>query len=102
MDRTVQWTEIASAQLDRAAAYIAADSPAYASAFVRRVRETASTLGRFPFRGRHVPELEGQELREVIISPYRLVYFVGDDTATVIALIHGARDFRKAFQNPEI
>lgn len=101
MDRPVRWTEVAARQLERAAAYIEADSPAYAAAFVHKIREAAQTLGQFPSRGRFVPEFEGQSIRELIVRPYRLVYTVDDEAVSILALIHGARDFTRAWQNPE-
>ena len=41
MARKVVWTETAWRDLERSAESIAADSPVYAAAFVRRVREHA-------------------------------------------------------------
>jgi plasmid stabilization system protein ParE len=54
MDRAVVWTETAWSDLDEAAQFIAKDSPNYAAAFVREVRDAARSLARFSQRGRVV------------------------------------------------
>jgi hypothetical protein len=45
-------------------------------------------------RGRRVPELNDNQYRELLTRNYRIVYRVTPDEVVIIALIHGARDFR--------
>ncbi len=97
MARKVTWTDAALNDLDGIAAYIARDSAYYAAAFVRNIRSVACSLARFPRRGRIVPELEREAIRELIVGNYRLVYRLSEDSAIVVALIHGARDFPTTF-----
>jgi plasmid stabilization system protein ParE len=97
MARRVAWTEAASSDLAEAADYIARDSRFYAAAFVREVRVAARSLRVSPERGRAVPELGRAEIRELLVRSYRLVYEVGPIQVYVLALIHGARDFKKAW-----
>ena len=92
MDRRVVWTEAAWSDLEAAADYIAKDSPRYAAAFVREVRDAARTLGRFSERGRTVPEFDQPQFRELLVRSYRLVYTVKTNTVYILAFIHGARD----------
>jgi plasmid stabilization system protein ParE len=60
MARKVKWTEAAWIDLEEAADYIARDSPHYAAAFVREVRDGARNLHAFWEReGRLSPEDRG-------------------------------------------
>jgi toxin ParE1/3/4 len=88
----VVWTEAAALDLEQAAEFIARDSPRYAAAFVREVRDAARSLMSFALRGRQVPELADPDLRELIVRSYRLIYHVAPGTTSILGLIHGARD----------
>ncbi len=91
MDRQVRWLPAAVDDLDEIAAFIATDSPAYASAVVSRVLSLAAGLGGLPHIGRRVPEWGDEAIRERVACSYRLIYRVSEDDVLIIALIHGAR-----------
>ena len=92
MARQVAWAETAWRDLERIADYIAEDSPGYAAAFVRRVRDRARSLEEMAERGRVVPELEEPAIRELVVGSYRLIYEIEGADVNVLGLIHGARD----------
>ena len=92
MARRVAWTEAAWRDLEHIADYLAEDSPGYAAAFVRRVRDQAGSLEEMAERGRMVPEVDEPGVRELIVGSYRLIYGIHDESVFVLALIHGARD----------
>jgi plasmid stabilization system protein ParE len=92
MARKVIWTEVAWRDLEEAADYIAEDSPHYAAALVREVREAARSLAYLAERGRVVPEFEHPKIRELIVRSYRLIYRVAEEAVHIIGFIHGARD----------
>lgn len=94
MARKVEWTETAWNDLEAVSEYIAKDSRYYASAFVREVRDAARSLTDLAERGRIVPELGDESIRELFVRRYRLIYKVRDRSVSVIAFIHGARDMR--------
>jgi toxin ParE1/3/4 len=79
--RRVAWTETAWRDLERIGDYIAEDSPGYAAAFLRRVRDRARLLDELAERGRVVPELDEPEVRELFVGSYRLIYEITDETA---------------------
>jgi plasmid stabilization system protein ParE len=60
---------------------------------VRRFRQEARTLARFPNLGRVVPEYADPAVRELIVAPWRLLYRYDPeiDRVRVIAVIHGSR-----------
>ena len=101
MDRKVEWTEIASLDLQQAFEYIARDSENYARTFVRRALRAAHDAALFPLAGRQVPEFGNPSIRETYVYSYRLIYSVRDDAISIIALIHGARDLGKAWRDED-
>lgn len=92
MARRVAWTETAWRDLERIADYIAEDSPGYAAALVRSIRDRARSLEEMAERGRVVPELDQPTVRELLVGSYRLIYEISDGNVYVIGLIHAARD----------
>lgn len=98
MARQVTWTEIAWSDLEAAADYIVKDSPYFAAAFVREVREAARSLAHLAERGRVVPELENRSIRELFVRNYRLIYQVTEQSVYIVGFIHGARDLWALWQ----
>ena len=92
----VTWSTRALDDIDSIASYIARDSPAYASAVVSRIINTARALRQFPFAGRVVPEFNDTNLRERFVYSYRVIYRIEDKTVTVAAVVHGKRLRMKA------
>jgi toxin ParE1/3/4 len=91
MDTRVSWSPEALDDVDAIAAYIAKDSPFYASAVVLKFLATAQSLGKFPFIGAIVPEVGEPEFRERFVYSYRLIYQVTSEQILVVAVIHGKR-----------
>ena len=91
MDSRVSWSLEALDDVDAIAAYIAKDSPFYASAVVRKILDTAQSLGRFPNLGPIVPEIGKPEFREHFVYSYRLIYRVTSEQVLVVAVVHGKR-----------
>jgi toxin ParE1/3/4 len=89
----VVWSPAALDDADAIAAYIARDSPRYASNVIRRFRETARGLRRFPLSGRMVPELEDDRIREKIIYGWRMIYRFEDSIVTIAAIVHSRQSF---------
>ena len=92
MAQRVRWTETAWNDLKNIADFIAQDSPYYAAALVREIRDAARSLKRFAERGRIVPEFDSPNIRELFIRHYRLIYDLQTEEVRILALIHGARD----------
>ncbi len=101
MARKVIWAYAAEEDLDSAAEYIHRDSPAYAASFVIRALEIGRSLSEFPDRGRVVPEFRDRNIREIFVYSYRLIYRVEDDRVSILALIHGRRDFQTAWKEKD-
>ena len=87
------WSPLASEQVHDAVAYIAADDPAAALQWLERLLERVAALAQYPDAGRVVPELQRQDIREVFVSPYRVMYRRGVEAVEIAAIRHGAREF---------
>lgn len=84
----VEWTELAFAQLDDAMAFIARDRPETAARWFATMLEEAERLSRFPDSGRLVPEASRDDIREIIVSPYRIVYRRDPQAVFITMFLH--------------
>jgi toxin ParE1/3/4 len=91
--RRIVWTESAWQEVECAASFISRDSPRYAAALVDEVRSAARSLRKFPKRGRVVIELNDENVRELIVKSYRLIYEIELNRTVILAFLHGARGF---------
>ena len=58
--------------------------------YVKKVVNQTKTLAKFPRAGRKVPEFDNENMRELLIYSYRIIYRQ-DDTVVIAAVIHGKR-----------
>ncbi len=98
MARQVVWSYTATADLEAIADYIARDSSFYAAVFVREILEASHSLSEFSERGRVVPELGNQSIRELLVREYRLVYTIKESNVVILGLIHGKRDLKMLWE----
>lgn len=94
-DYEVLWAEQAVRDLESLVAFVAQEAPLNARRLLKRLKERADGLCRLPDRGRVVPELARfgiVAVRELVVSPYRLIYRVDQKTVMVLALFDGRRD----------
>jgi toxin ParE1/3/4 len=88
----VIWAPRAIARAAEIAEYIAADRPAAAEGWVERLFAKAATLGRHARRGRKVPELERDDIRQVHFGKYRIIYRI-DPRRVVLTVRHSRRQW---------
>ena len=79
--------------------FIANDSDVYADLVVTRLVEAVERLELFPRSGRIVPELADPQLREIIESPYRVVYRFFDERVEVLTVFRASRLLGSAFED---
>lgn len=89
--RPLSWTPSALTDLEEIEAYIAADDPIAAERWAETLMETAGRASELPFSGRVVPELEREDIREVLKRSYRIIYRILEDRVEVLAVIEGHR-----------
>lgn len=93
----IVWSRTAESDLRNLVKYIARDSPHRAEHFGYKIVATVETLQAYPKLGRVVPEFSQQDLHEVIVRPYRVVYRIRDQSEVieVLRIWHSARDTPK-------
>ncbi len=93
--RGVVWALGAQESLAEALEFIGEHSPDGARRVLRAALDSATSLESFSKRGRTVPECDDPSIREIFVYSYRLMYRIQTDTVTIIAFLHGARDFER-------
>ena len=68
------WSLQARDDLREIVTFIAADNPAVAESFGFRLMSKVDVLAKFPQIGRVVPEEHDENIRELILRPYRIIY----------------------------
>jgi addiction module RelE/StbE family toxin len=87
----VVWSRRAQRDLHEIRRFIARDNPEAARRWIARLRETARKAADHPLGGRRVPELNLENLREALMSGYRIVYRVEPDSIFVLMVFEGHR-----------
>jgi addiction module RelE/StbE family toxin len=89
----LQWTETAKNDLLAIRHYIAEDNATAAKNWIERLKTKARSIVHQPLAGRIVPELSRNDLREVIVGNYRIVYQVQSDRVSVLTVFESHRLF---------
>ena len=87
----VTWSTTGKAHLQNIYAFLEVHSPNYARRTIDRLVLAADLLGDFPEMGRVVPELDDLGMREVVASPYRIIYQVQNGYIEIVAVAHSAQ-----------
>lgn len=98
MAKKIVWSKEAVEDIISIVEFIEKDSEYYATAFANKVYEKASSLSTFSKRGRIVPEILNDNMREIFLGNYRLIYKIENDSINIIAVIHGSRELKKILQ----
>ncbi len=91
----VVWAKIAENDLKEIIEFISVESPGNALKILKKMKDRASSFYTLPERGRVVPELLDQgisQYRELIISPWRLIYRIAEREIFVLSVIDSRRN----------
>lgn len=88
----ISWTEPAVNALQDIHDFISKDSEFYAARFIERIIAAAEKVRDFPGIGRKVPEADRDDVREVIMEDYRIIYRIMSDQITILTVVHGSRN----------
>ena len=83
------WTKEALLCLQEIEEYIARDNLKIAVEFVNKLISIAETLVDNPKKGRVVPELSLENIRELLYKNYRIVYLVKKSSLEVLTVFEG-------------
>ena len=89
------WTLEAIADLESIRDFIGKTSPQYGNVVAARLVEAMERVRLFPKSGRVVPEMQRDDIREVIHGYYRLVYRFREDhnLVEVLTVVRASREF---------
>ena len=90
-DRALIWSPDAIRDLQEIADYIAMDKPVAARRWAQTLTAVAERAAVLPFAGRRVPELEREDMRELIKRGYRILYRVSEEQVEIVAVLEGHR-----------
>ena len=90
----VNWAEPAKKSLQQIYYFISEDSKYFAKEVVEKIISESERLIDFPKLGRKVPEINDDNVRELLIYSYRLIYEIGNDNINILALIHSKMNFK--------
>jgi len=97
----VVWTRRALSDLEAIGDYIARDSRRAAERWIARLIAAAERASSSPRAGRRVPELARDDLREVFVKTYRIVYLAGRDRVRILTVFEGHRRFPDDLDPPQ-
>ncbi|MFC1660192.1 type II toxin-antitoxin system RelE/ParE family toxin [Gemmatimonadota bacterium] len=73
--------------------FIERDSPRYGRLVAERLFDATERLETFPLSGRVVPELGREDIREIIVGEYRIVYRVLPEMVVLLTVFRSSRLF---------
>ena len=87
------WSPAARDDLHDIVVFIARDNPNRAMSFGYELISETDRLQEFPELGRTVPEYRNRDIREIVFSPYRIVYRVDHERklCEITRVWHSAR-----------
>lgn len=89
------WTKEALLRLKEIDEYISRDNPPASVEFVDRLISVAETLVDYPKKGRVVPELSLENIRELLFKNYRIVYLVKRSSVEILTVFEGHQLLKK-------
>jgi addiction module RelE/StbE family toxin len=89
------WTKEALFRLQEIDEYISRDNPAAATDFVDKLISLAETVFDNPKKGRVVPELSLENIRELLFRNYRIVYLIKKSSVEVLTVFEGHQLLKK-------
>ncbi|MGH8654359.1 MAG: type II toxin-antitoxin system RelE/ParE family toxin [Gammaproteobacteria bacterium] len=90
----VIWSKPAKTDLRSIHDFIAHDSRYYAKKVTQDIAAKTDILNELPRIGRVVPELGNENIRELSLYSYRILYEIKDHDVFVLAVIHKRRDLQ--------
>jgi toxin ParE1/3/4 len=89
------WTKEALLRLQEIEEYISKDNPIGAIEFVDKLITIAETIIDNPQKGRIVPELSLENIRELLHQNYRIVYLIKKNSVDILTVFEGHQLLKK-------
>ena len=88
----VIWSKPARDDLRSIHNFIAHESQHYAKKVTQDIREKTEVLERLPKIGKKVPELSDENIKELSLYSYRIIYEINNQDIFVLSVIHKRRN----------
>jgi len=82
------WSPLAIDRISEIADYIAKDNIDASVKWIEDIFNEIERLRKFPESGRVVPEIDKNNIREIIYRNYRIVYQIGDKEISILTVRH--------------
>ncbi len=83
------WSPLAIERVAEIARYIAQDNPTASRQWVESIFAKVELLQSIPAGGHRVPEVNREEIREVIFGNYRIIYRAAPSDISILTVRHG-------------
>ncbi|HVG60551.1 MAG TPA: type II toxin-antitoxin system RelE/ParE family toxin [Hyalangium sp.] len=97
----VRWSLRSRRDLLEIGRFISRDDPLAARRWVERLRERARAAAAVPLAGRKTPEFDREDIREVLVRTYRIIYRVREGEIQVLTVLEGRRLLGSEVQGEE-
>ena len=87
----IVWAPLAVDRMEEAVRFIARDKPDAARSWAEQLLARVDRLARFPESGRIVPELDRDDIREIVHVSHRIIYRVVGSEVRIVTVRHAAR-----------
>jgi plasmid stabilization system protein ParE len=94
----IVWSPLSYERLENIYDFIFDKDPVAAKNLIYSVFERTESLSRFPERGRKVPEINRNEIREVFVSEYRIIYKIEPKKISILTI----RNFKQLLPKTDI
>lgn len=92
------WSHLSVERLNEIFEYISNNNHAAAKKFVDKIFSKVESLDNYPQRGRKVPEVNREEIREVFLGEYRIIYRVNKGEIIILTI----RNFKQLLPKEDI
>ena len=89
------WTKEALVRLQEIEEFISRDNPHIAIEFTYKLISISETIPDNPEKGRIVPELAIEQIREILYKGYRIVYYRKGKTIEILTVFEGHQLLKK-------
>lgn len=91
----LHWSKEALVRLQEIEEFIARDNPKVAIEFIDKIISIGETIPNNPGKGRIVPELAIEQIREVLYKGYRIVYNRKETSIEILTVFEGHQLLKK-------
>ena len=89
MNKKLVWSKESLTRLQEIEDFIVEDNPKAALEFINKIISRAETITLHPKKGRVVPEIDVENIRELLYKNYRIVYLIKDKAIVILTVFEG-------------